>query len=234
MEEGNKYLYLFKSNGCITVRAMQDYLLNYLSPDEKHMLSKHAESCPFCHDAMEGYWYLKNKKTLLNSTFALNRAILKTTRNPGIPNQIAYFASAATVLLLIGISVIYWYYLPAKDNRITAQNLKLPPPSVPEKAGASVNSEDFANSEVVTEKGNNHSDAKPGRDEKKQANSIVPTLNATGEIKKELPVEEEPAFLIVEENASFQGGDISTFSAWVKMIFNTRIQPLKIIFGERL
>jgi protein TonB len=139
----------------------------------------------------------------------------------------AFWVAALVVSTAVLTPLIASYYNREKyvkkiDKTVTAVMEKVneeeapPPPPPPPPPAEAIQQAKFT-APVVVDTVKEEVKIATADDMKSQIQPEAPPAELTMTEKKEEVIEkEEPVFLVVEENATFQGGDINSFNTWVK------------------
>ncbi|MCK4661782.1 MAG: energy transducer TonB [Bacteroidales bacterium] len=144
MKINNNISNLFTNNDCLTKDALEKYILNILSYEEKQKVEKHIKECDFCKDAAEGLKKLHKKSDFNKTIKSINKDLrtrlykrLKSKRylerNSNIIRKLPIIAAAASVLLIVG-SFGYLSYLWDKKNDYIAEEIKMPKKEITKKS----------------------------------------------------------------------------------------------------
>jgi periplasmic protein TonB len=140
---------------------------------------------------------------------------------------IAFLISFICITITVAIPVIDSYYNRAKlrkgeTKEVMAVMEKIakdvappPPPPPPPPSADVVKAVKFSAPVVVADLKETETVVLPEDMGGNEALPPPPDVNTIPEIKHDEVVQEEPVFVVVEENATFQGGDINTFRTWV-------------------
>jgi len=157
---------LFLSSGCLSQDTLQRMLLNELQDDELSLVQEHLDDCEFCSLALEGYQENKDKSGTTLIPEELNDILKNKTSKPANSGKMAYFAAAASILLVIGIGFYFFFQKNPVNQSSLAEN------KMPVKAETSGGSKTFSadsvseqtltlnNSVNTTEKGSVKSNSK--------------------------------------------------------------------------
>jgi hypothetical protein len=88
---------IFSTSGCLPLDTIIKYINEELSKKEMHTVEKHMMECELCHEAIEGYSLIKNKKGLPGKIFDLNQKIVNE-QTPFNYQRIAASIAAVAVL----------------------------------------------------------------------------------------------------------------------------------------
>ena len=140
---------------------------------------------------------------------------------------IAFLISFIFITITVAIPVIDSYYnrtklrkgesneVMAVMEKIVKQEDKVEPPPPPPPSETAVKAVKFSAPVVVADLKEENNAVLPEDFGGNEPLPPPPDINAIPEIKHDEVVQEEPVFVVVEENATFQGGDINTFRTWV-------------------
>jgi hypothetical protein len=125
---------LFGDSGCLSVDAIQRYLANSLSNEERLLIAEHLRSCALCRDAMEGFQQadlagdqIREITTGLNRRLRENYADAGREERPGevrFRSRRPLLMAAASVVLLAGMATLLYFFfslpqqttIPANEN----------------------------------------------------------------------------------------------------------------------
>lgn len=102
---------LFTPAGCLKADTMERYLAQRLNPGEKIAVEEHVADCEMCSDALEGFGQMAYRDRFREITGDINHRVNRKVaggrgRVRQLHSRTFYFAVAATVILLIGITYI--------------------------------------------------------------------------------------------------------------------------------
>jgi len=111
MKEQITHIHISKQK-CITFDTMQAYLRNELSKEEIRRVEEHLASCEFCSDALDGFLDAENYAFHFEKVKLLQKKISDRSENRLMirfkPQKVwLYAAIAASMALLIGVSVVF-------------------------------------------------------------------------------------------------------------------------------
>ncbi len=145
-----------------------------------------------------------------------------------------------------GVAVPFIKAFMAKDRDIVLEkttvaelqnvntNTEAPPPPPPPPPPAAMEQQVRYTAPVVVEEADENVELAIVDDVRGTINEPVPeTIEVAVETEEQVVVEEEPAFVFVEEQATFQGGSLETFRMWVQK--NLVYPPVAVengIFGR--
>jgi predicted anti-sigma-YlaC factor YlaD len=107
---------LFNPNGCLTFKALREYLDGTLRMSVKLEVEKHLKHCRICSEALDGY-IRHYKRILLGSDleFLSNKARRRYSsaqiRNQRLPVMIAVSIVVSLIILLVVYLIIRHYLL---------------------------------------------------------------------------------------------------------------------------
>ena len=145
---------------------------------------------------------------------------------------IAFLISFVIVGTTVAYPVLEAYYNKSKMAKKLLKNVsmemeklndELPPPPPPPPPPAAIEAQVKFKAPVVVDTLKEEVTLATVDDLKDVGNETPPEEMVVEEKKSEVLEAEEPVFLVVEENASFQGGDIGSFRIWVQqnMVYPT-------------
>ena len=88
----------------ISNEAMRQYIEGRMTGKEMHAFEKHLLACDFCNDAFEGY---QLDRSLLEDK--VQQRLLNKVKEKGNGRKVPFMAIAASLALLIGVSVVFTY-----------------------------------------------------------------------------------------------------------------------------
>jgi len=120
----NKHQTIFSPTDCISEELMLSYIDDKLLPEQKHEVEKHLADCELCSDALEGLMLMESTENtrkvltdLRNQSFANNSPAKKNAKIVWFNNRFKV-AAAASILLLVGLTLVFNYW----SNRKTINN----------------------------------------------------------------------------------------------------------------
>ncbi|MCD4677151.1 MAG: TonB family protein [Desulfobacula sp.] len=117
MSSGDKtYNSVFTQSGCLSLDGLKKYHDSLLTPEELKTAQKHIDQCNLCSDALEGFELINDDEKYTRIISEVNRNIYDRIRqkrkHPGIVRGISdrtfYMAVAATTVILLGISYLFY------------------------------------------------------------------------------------------------------------------------------
>ncbi len=111
MTAGIQHIDLFTSQGCLSLSALKKGMRGELSVEQKEKVNTHLRTCELCRKALEGTGYFDDAGDFDRGIKELrNKWSHKHTTGKHFirPMNIGLVSVAATVLLLIGISLFYF------------------------------------------------------------------------------------------------------------------------------
>jgi len=103
---------IFEPSGCLSREAFEAFRKDELSPDVKAAANEHFASCPFCADALEGFESIvpeqEMAKVMANTDILFKeKLLLQDKRATGKRILWISFSAAATILLLLGLFILF-------------------------------------------------------------------------------------------------------------------------------
>ena len=121
-----KFDKIFSETNCPGTQVLQKYLHGELSHAEKHKVEKHLIDCEMCSDELEGLKLLEEQQKTNIVIASINRNIDRQTASVKTKPLYTYRSIAAAVLVLIGISSLFFFYNHPQDTNDLLANKKLP------------------------------------------------------------------------------------------------------------
>jgi hypothetical protein len=111
MKEQITHIHISKQK-CISFDTMQAYLRSELSKEEIRRVEEHLASCEFCSDALDGFLEAENypyhfEKVVLLQKKISDRKVKRLLISGNASKVWLYTAVAASIALLIGVSIIF-------------------------------------------------------------------------------------------------------------------------------
>jgi tetratricopeptide (TPR) repeat protein len=103
----NKVKNIFGSTDCLSEQMLRDYAGKKLSPEKMHQVEKHLVDCELCSDALEGYLLMGDTEIFSEKLKEIYSFIDKKNDNKKIVQLRYWYAAAASILLIAGISVLF-------------------------------------------------------------------------------------------------------------------------------
>jgi TonB family protein len=113
----------FNNDIHLTLEELVAYSQGNLSNKEMHRLELHLIHCELCNDALDGVNIVREPVLLKNISEIKEKTATKSGINISITNK-QWLAIASSISLIAVVSVIF-YFLPATDNTIIAENSPL-------------------------------------------------------------------------------------------------------------
>ncbi len=110
MTNSSRHITLFTKQGCLTADAIKGIMKGELSVKQEKEVSKHLESCELCREAIAGTVYFDDEKEFAGGISDLHRTWNTRNNKKDISFKAVktgYISIAATLLLLIGVSIFY-------------------------------------------------------------------------------------------------------------------------------
>ena len=130
-----KFDKIFSETNCPSREVLLQYLHNELPHTEKHRIERHLIDCEMCSDELEGLKLLEKQKNVSEVIVNINRTIDRQTSPVRTRPLYAYRSIAAAILVLIGISSLFFFYNQSQKSTDLLANQK---PSQTEPAFKSV------------------------------------------------------------------------------------------------
>ncbi|MFH0866751.1 MAG: hypothetical protein V1904_11190 [Bacteroidota bacterium] len=146
----NRLNNIFSETDCLSSGILIAYAEGRLEADEKHLVEKHLLDCQLCADALEGISSLKDKSKLKTSLAEISEKIDRYSK--GRKTRIIHFdfrmrmAAAAVLLVFVGVTFLFRYYLIKQDREMVAQRtVEESYPDKKEKDKITLNRDDHPN-----------------------------------------------------------------------------------------
>ncbi len=162
MANQKKHNALFTPSGCLKSKTFQLYLSLSLHAKENEAVEKHLAECALCSDALEGLKQIENHEQLsvvlnkltdnLNKKLSTGIVAVKSKKRI-ISERILYFSAAASVVILVGLFILFKMNNTGKSDLTTAamqevSSNKVPPTPIP-KVVIHAQAEDETKSETA-------------------------------------------------------------------------------------
>lgn len=100
---------LFTSAGCLSLTALGKYIDKMLTEKERKLVEIHISECELCADAIAGTEYIPDSGSLISDINEINQNIQTKLqkKKPGKTRLYAITSIAATLLLLLGLFIIF-------------------------------------------------------------------------------------------------------------------------------
>jgi len=124
----NKVNIIFSNTSCPTEDILLKYVKGTLSDKDRRAVEEHLTDCEMCNDEIEGLSLLNKPEEIDDIVFKINAKVdaytqIKNNRDYGF-----FFKIAATVILVVGLSVIVYYQVNKKKKHdLISENIKLVP-----------------------------------------------------------------------------------------------------------
>ncbi len=121
----NRLNNIFSETDCLSSEILIAYAEGRLEADEKYLVEKHLLDCQLCADALEGISSLKDKSKLKPALAEISKKI--DDYNKGRKTRVIHFdfrmrmAAAAVLLVFVGVTFLFRYYLVKQDREMVAQ-----------------------------------------------------------------------------------------------------------------
>lgn len=121
----NRLNNIFSETDCLSSEIFIAYAEGRLEADEKYLVEKHLLDCQLCSDAFEGISSLKDKSKLKPALEEISKKIDGYSK--GRKTRVIYFdfrmrmAAAAVLLVFVGVTFLFRYYLVKQDKEMVAQ-----------------------------------------------------------------------------------------------------------------
>jgi hypothetical protein len=116
---------IFSETDCLSSEILIAYAEDRIEADEKYLVEKHLLDCTLCSDALEGISSLKDKSKLKPILVEISKKIDGYSK--GRKTKVIYFnfrrsmAAAAVLVVLVGVTFIFRFYLLKQDKDMVAE-----------------------------------------------------------------------------------------------------------------
>lgn len=105
----NKHvLNIFDNSDCVSQEAIEAYVKNTLTAEQKHQVEQHLVDCEFCADAIEGFMIAESQNVNTAGILEeINQNIDKVISKKKSFNFYYLYGAAATIALVFGITYLF-------------------------------------------------------------------------------------------------------------------------------
>lgn len=101
---------IFSETECLSEQQMFDYIDGKLNASEQYQAERHLVDCELCSDALEGLRLVQNRNIISETKQEVQQLVLNHSKKR---NYFAYYAIAASVLVIFGL---WFIFNPAKED----------------------------------------------------------------------------------------------------------------------
>jgi hypothetical protein len=121
----NKLNNIFSETDCLSPEILLAYAENRLNASDRYLVEKHLTDCELCSEALEGLSQVKDRSNLSKIFAGINKEIDKRTQKKDAKVFRFDFrmrlAAAAILITVVGITVLFRYYLTDTKKEMLAQ-----------------------------------------------------------------------------------------------------------------